>query len=192
MGQRYRAILKHLDEAFDCADIKTQRAPKPLHDYERFIVATPTNTHSKIVNEIGPLRRPILCEKPLSKDLKEVLNMISVAPRLSMMMQYRKLISAEVGGLSWYDYFRHGQDGLVWDCAQIIMLGTDDIVLREQSPIWNCGINGQQLSLSNMDDAYVRAVDDWLNGEKLPDLDLFRWHKKVKEYEEKLCLRKSQ
>lgn len=193
MGRRYQAILKFLEEDFEPFDINHHAAPKqPLEAYDRFIVATPTHTHHDLVCSLGALDKPILCEKPLSKDLSEVASMIGKAPRLSIMMQYRKLISDEKGGLSWYDYFRHGNDGLVWDCFQIVALATDDVVLRETSPIWRCGINGQQLSLGNMDDAYVKTVDDWLHGEKISDIELYRMHKKVKAFEGEWCQRQSQ
>ena len=193
MGKRYQAILKYLNEPFECLDKKggIGKEGRSLEEYDSFIVATPTETHHDIVCRLGQYDKPILCEKPLSKDLKEVLSMINAAPKLSIMMQYRKLISKETGGLSWYDYFRHGNDGLIWDCFQIIALGTEQVNLRETSPVWRCGINGQQLSLANMDDAYIKAVDDWLHGEKISDLEMFKFHKKVKQYEVEFCLKKS-
>jgi hypothetical protein len=194
MGQRYRAILKYLKEPFEGYDTARGCAPsRPMYEYDRFIVATPTSTHHDLVLELGRLNKPILCEKPLSKDLKEVLAMMNAASNLSVMMQYRKLVDSDnTPGLSWYDYFRHGNDGLVWDVFQIIALAKSDVVIREDSPVWNCGINGEQLSLANMDAAYVRAVDDWLMGEKISDLDIFRYHRKVKAYEEQFCIKKSQ
>jgi hypothetical protein len=193
MGKRYQAILRYLKEPFECYDTSFGCAPKkPMYDYDRFIIATPTDTHHDLVMSLGPLNKPILCEKPLSKDIKEVLAMMNAAPQLSIMMQYRKLVDPDnTPGLSWYDYFRHGNDGLVWDVFQIIALAKSDIVIREESPVWNCGINGEQLSLANMDAAYVRAVDDWLMGEKISDLEMFRYHRKVKAYEDELCLKKS-
>lgn len=193
MGRRYQAILKFLEEPFECLDKKLQtKSTRAFAEYDRFIVATPTDTHHDIVCQLGVHDKPILCEKPLSKDLSEVVSMTSNASKLSIMMQYQKLISGEEGGLSWYDYFRPGPDGLVWSCFQIVALATDDVVLRDTSPIWRCGINGQHLSIANMDDAYVRAVDDWLNGEKISDFDLFRMHKKVKLFEDEWNKRQSQ
>ena len=89
-----------------------------------------------------------------------------------MMFQYEFFVGPGLKGKTIYDYFRHGNDGLVWDCVQIIGLheGKDeDLNLSEKSPVWTCQINGKKLELDNMDRAYMWAVDQWFINPKSQD-----------------------
>ena len=77
MGQRYSCILKHLGKTFvgvDKGDVI------PDIQYDGYIIATPTETHAKIVCDLAKYRKPILIEKPICKDidrLKEILWLFS-------------------------------------------------------------------------------------------------------------------
>ena len=182
MGQRYKSILKHLGVSFDCWDLKV--VPKyEIGHYHRFIVATPTDTHYNIVMGLSTYGKPILCEKPFSKNLYEVKDMLDVPCYIDQVMQYKYLVYAGDTGRSKYNYFRHGNDGLVWDCFQIVALANGSIDIAETSPIWTCAINGRNLNLSEMDSAYILQVQDFLREKPVDRLDIYRNHKKVKEYE---------
>jgi hypothetical protein len=78
-----------------------------------------------------------------------------------MIHQYRHF-ETNGNGHSVYDYFKHGNDGLVWDCFQVIALAKETIHLSEESPIWHCVINGTQLDLRHMDYAYLVEIREWL------------------------------
>jgi hypothetical protein len=186
MGRRYQAILRWLNEPFECHDVVLECNGTPLwNDYfDRFIIATPTHTHLKWVKELEHHGRPILCEKPLSKDLAEVEQILACKAPLSMMMQYKYLAADPVqSGPSSYNYFRHGKDGMIWDCFQIIALARDKVTIRENSPTWECYINGQRLDLREMDWAYIEAVRDFIAGHDIARDQLLAWHKKVSAYE---------
>jgi hypothetical protein len=165
MGKRYQAILKYLRRDFVCEDLCfSQVKPAQIPDHvSGFIIATPTGTHAQMIRKYLPFKKPILCEKPVVKNtdqLRELFKEIGSTP-FTMMYQYQNLCR-EGDGPSSYDFFRHGNDGLVWDCLQIIGLSQCTPTLKEESPIWQCMLNGRDLDVKYMDWAYVKFVADWL------------------------------
>lgn len=191
MGTRYKAILKFLGEDFECFDVNdsiTSRAIDTAKKSDGIIIATPTETHCDYLGLFNQANKPILCEKPLSKDKQELVKIIELCRsglNLTMMLQYKFYDSLEHNGDSFYNYFRHGKDGLAWDCIQILALARGNVQLAGTSPVWRCRLNGMDLSLDRMDEAYLWAVTNWLSepGEKIEDLVFY--HKKVFDYLEK-------
>lgn len=200
MGKRYQAIIKHLGH-------ETIKAEKQHTSFEivkmglksdRIIVATPTHTHSEVLDYVLLCGKPVLCEKPVCTDLDELKKVLEHArsynPMLAMVMQYKYLLKEDVrndgfykfldnpAADSHYDYFRHGNDGLKWDCFQIIALAKGKVTLAEESPVWKCKINGLTLSLSDMDRAYVQMLDEWIR-KPYSDIDsIYDVHEKVSKY----------
>lgn len=191
MGKRYQAILEHLREPFDCFDPKTGEAPNHPSNYDRFIIASPTASHLDWVRALDQYGKPILCEKPLSKNPAEIEEIIACKSPLAMTMQYAWLVDRHSFGRSFYDYYHHGQDGLVWDCFQIIALAKSEVELCEKSPVWKCIINGKQISRGEMDWAYVKFVEAWLLGKQANRAEIKGWHQKVREFEEKWIISQS-
>lgn len=189
MGKRYQAIFNHLGVSTICVDKHTP-SKEILEGAEKsqgIVLATPTDLHTNCLDVLSKFQLPILCEKPLTKDLEELkfIRDEIVKKRkinLTMTMQYEMLTQAGARGVSWYNYFRHGSDGLGWDCLQIIGLAKSSFVLEEKSPIWKCGINGQTLSLSDMDLAYLLFVQRWLSQPGDDISRLFDIHLKVMEF----------
>lgn len=188
MGVRYQAILKHLDEPYWCLDVQTLPTVKKtlVANCDRIILCTPTDTHFDILKEIIPLKKPILCEKPIVKSTRDVERVVEMCKMhdtpLTMMFQYSELIPYPhaKSGASSYNYFRTGKDGLVWDCLQIIALSNGPVELRNASPIWRCKINGTDLSSSDMDVAYVHFVKKWIEGRIQQNYDdLILFHRKT-------------
>lgn len=187
MGRRYQSILKYLNEPFDALDIKNVEPQRPLKEYDRFIIATPTDTHLGWIRTLDSIGKPIFCEKPLSTDMEEVKEILDCKSPLSMMMQYQCIPPGEYMSNvnnkdSFYSYFRHGNDGLKWDCFQIIALAEERIILDEESPIWMCRLNGRQVSLLGMDSAYITATQAFLWGKYIDRATLRKWHQKVSEF----------
>lgn len=167
MASRYKAIFKMLGITYLGVDVDThaQIVVESMEAAERFLIVSPTETHISWIKRCIPYGRPILCEKPVSMQLHTldaVLNQTTahVVP-FRMVFQYSMLVDPAASGPSSYDYFKHGNDGLQWDCMQIIALANDLIDLGETSPIWKCKINGQDLRLSDMDQAYVDYIKLW-------------------------------
>lgn len=168
MGKRYQAILRYLGRPFHGIDLATDASSvsSAIESAQSYIIATPTETHLDFVRRLAPLGKPILCEKPLAKtqvDLEQFFELLASYREtpFRMMLQYEMLIRPDRIGGSFYDYFRHGNDGLVWDCLQIIGLARGKIELRETSPVWACKINGQTLNSGDMDAAYIAYVQKW-------------------------------
>jgi hypothetical protein len=175
MGLRYKAIFKYLSIptlGVDLDDSPQSRRLK-IKQSEGFVIATPTADHMGLIHELLPEKKPILCEKPVVKSVEEIKLIRERVEKESvpfrMMFQYSLLADRGRVGKSRYDFFRHGSDGLVWDCLQIIGLARGEVELREESPIWSCVINGKPLSIGAMDAAYVAYVQRWL---KKPEQDM--------------------
>lgn len=205
MGKRYQAILKHLNHEVVCADKESSSLDlvKKAIRCDRVIVATPTQTHREIIEAVLLAGKPVLCEKPISMNIHDVTEIVEYANSynrmLAMVMQYKYLIKHPIEPAadaaykflqgvvpnlsSSYNYFRHGNDGLKWDCFQIIALAEGPVDLAESSPVWKCVINGLAISLADMDEAYVKMVHEWIE-RPYSDVDkLLELHKKVDQYQ---------
>lgn len=188
MGKRYQAILKYLNISFIKCDKESslEKIAELAIDCDKIIVATPTDTHFEILKYLIPLDKNILCEKPISKSSKEVEKLIKLvegsSSRLNMVFQYGELVHNSEGE-SLYDYYKTGNDGLIWDCFQIIALSNYFPVIRNKSPIWTCKINGLNLNISDMDRAYISFLKTWLNNGLNQNLMwILETHKKVENH----------
>lgn len=188
MGKRYSAILKYLGADFSTSDVDTSadRLAKYLLAADGIILATPTATHFEFLRCLRKMKKPILCEKPLTTSLEQLKIIEQYVSgeslNLTMMAQYRLLDGSAAVGDSSYNYFRHGGDSLKWDCIQIIGLARGAVKISDDSPIWKCKLNGRELSLGDMDQAYVSSVKNWM---ARPGDDFGRlreWHIKVVEF----------
>lgn len=187
MGSRYHAILKMLGHESISWDIDFEPS---LEDVDRFIVATPTDTHYKILERLVRLGKPILCEKPVTKSMGELMSLRALCSLyetpFSCVMQYCWVVDPNLTGSSHYDYFKHGPDGMPWDMMQIIALSKERCVIGEDSPIWDCVINGQRLNIMSMDFAYIEMIKAWLLDPNQQPWDfIIQCHQKVHDYAEK-------
>lgn len=167
MGKRYQAILKFLGKPFIALDVENRlvQVREIVEKCEGVIIATPTNTHYTIVSALCDLRKPMLCEKPIVKNLKDLDSLFdrvkSYKAPFKMMCQYKLLTDKSRIGPSSYNYFKTGNDGLAWDCMQVIGLARSGVSVANDSPIWSCKINGKLLDIKHMDAAYIGFVQDW-------------------------------
>jgi hypothetical protein len=187
MGRRYEAILRTYGYKVTGEDIGLVDAGGS-GNAQGYIVATPTDTHIDVLKRIAHRGKPILCEKPLSKDLdalEKILHFCDAEKtKLSMVSQYDYLIDEVGEGLTSYDYFKHGSDGLYWDCINIVKHARGKVELRETSPVWQCQINGQRIQPGLMDMAYIEMILDWVKNPSPTDLGaIWDAHKKVADLE---------
>ena len=168
IGTRYQAVLRYLDKPCVVSDIGHSVAQtfEMAKQADGVIIASPTDTHAEWIHTLSPLRKPILCEKPICKDMSELsrvfMRVSADRTPFKMVFQYSYLDQPSAKGWSHYNYFRTGKDGLVWDCIQIIGLARGRVELENDSPIWRCILNGRALELGAMDAAYVHMIRDWL------------------------------
>lgn len=187
MGKRYQAILKYLEIPFSGVDINHSVGfvLNKVADASRVILCTPTDNHFSYLEKIIPIGKPILCEKPISRSLREMERILGLIEQhrsnFAMTFQYSELVPANQDpGQSHYHYFRSGKDGLIWDCLQIIALAKGEIEISNDSPVWRCMINGRKLSLSDMDHAYLNFTRKWLDGGIVQSPErLFEIHEKT-------------
>lgn len=185
MGRRYQAILSYLGKPFRGVDLEHNRhyARKLAEESDGIILATPTKTHVELIREYLPLQKPILCEKPVCKDVAELKGLMAeikdAKTPFRMMYQYQILADSSRIGKTHYNYFRHGSDGLAWDCLQIVGLARGECRLKESSPVWSCMINGKRLSIEHMDAAYVAYVQRWLQAPKQDPCEIIAAHEKT-------------
>lgn len=178
MGTRYQAILRALGVRYRGVDPVTAEPPAwvtvEMARYcaraERIrgiIIASPTVTHAGYIRALALLGKPILCEKPLSITLAEVDELLRAPCPLDMMSQYVLLDPARGNAddpacFTSYDYYHSGNDGLAWDCCQLLGLARGSVSLKAESPTWRCVLNGRRLSLEEVGQAYVDYVARWL------------------------------
>jgi hypothetical protein len=86
-----------------------------------------------------------------------------------MLNQYRHVLANAQqtrASNTYYNYYKHGGDGLIFDCINIYGnmkdFETSNVELKEESPVWGCCIDGKILDLADMDQAYVTEIFDWV------------------------------
>lgn len=156
IGSRYRAILDYLGEKYvvwDTANIETSRI-MPV-DFDAAIIATPTETHFNYCKVMEALRKPYLCEKPITKNRgMPLINGYSVC-------NYKYLI--EPGQQIHYNYYKTGSDGLLWDCCQLIYLDPNAVLLTT-SPRWILLADNQDITYRQLENSYVSMIRDFVKG----------------------------
>lgn len=183
MGKRYRAIFDHLHINYRIVDTDTEPANG---ETDAFLVVTPTDTHMRVCADLLQWKKPVLCEKPVVRNLPQLRLLVGFYEAqkvpFSMIMQYRELIKTKSSGQSWYNYFNHGKDGLAWDCMQTLALAKGEVTLGENSPFWNCQINGEQLHIAEMDGAYISFIRKWLDDPGYNSENVVKAHESVERY----------
>ena len=162
MGQRYCRILDHLLVEHIIVDIDTYAPDSLFSTITHIIIATPTASHVNDIQKYATFGVPILCEKPICKNALQLQGILDLKCDLRMINQY-ELYPVSGEGKTYYNYFKTGSDSLLWDCINIIGLAKGDVEIKNDSPIWDCWINGVRLHLCAMDMMYIRNIEDWLN-----------------------------
>jgi hypothetical protein len=165
MGRRYVAILNLLEVSWFGVEKEDNI------DYcDTYILATPTASHVPLILRILETvnrNATILCEKPITTDITEFGRIPEEYwDEIYMVNQYNYLPHISRGkiyGPTMYDFYHSGNDGLAWDCIQLIYLAKNKtkIDLKRRSPVWFAAINGIKLKKSDMDQAYVNMVSDF-------------------------------
>src|SRR3990167_6033651 len=189
MGRRYAAILRDLKHNAVGCDVGDSAAAWSF-DYgtsDAVIIATNTENHVPIARFLVPEKKPVLCEKPITKVISELETLLGHAEKakmqLSMVSQYDNLLEKGSTGRTYYNYFKSGNDGLAWDCINIIWHAQGIIELKNESPLWKCAINGKWLSQAWLDQAYITMIANWLNEPYEPQYErILNSHKKVLDY----------
>ena len=163
MGRRYKAILDFLGVKTSLYDVDNWGQVSSQVELDGIIIASPTDCHYDNLKELKHLNVPILCEKPITKDSLQLKEILEWDFTLTMVNQYSYMIDVQTTGETSYDYYNTGRDGLKWDCINISGLAKEQVVIYDNSPIWKCKLNGKELSIKDMDQAYIDMIEDWLS-----------------------------
>jgi hypothetical protein len=187
MGRRYSLILNMLG-----VQGVVTKDELPFHlqaqwiskrkDIDGIIIATPTSTHVDAILSFGSKTGlPILCEKPFVRGTFSK-SLLEATANIRMVNQYEYLQRINAEGLTRYNYFKTGGDGLFWDCINIIGMANGAVEIDNNSPVWLCTINGFECFLSDMDQAYIDMIDEWTLNPR-PNLDYAYYaHEKTARY----------
>ena len=171
MGRRYKCILEQVMKIDVVTYDVDHGSLKDLADCSGVIIASPTHTHLSWIRRLGSHNKPILCEKPLTTNIGHLEAFENenrtLASQITMVNQYAYLVENHNHGATYYDYFKTGNDGLHWDCLNVIgMADKRPEYIDNKSPFWNCMIRGKKLSIEKMDFAYVSMIRDWIKEPK--------------------------
>lgn len=162
MGRRYAAILNHLEADWVGVDIG-DKWPK---DFDRAIVATPTGSHFGICSRLAKLKKPFLCEKPISKNPDSIRKLIRMGAEGYMVcnwkfvfsdrVEYRRKLNPNENNIC-YDYYSTGKDGTIWDCIQLVYLAID-IQIKTESPYFDVTIDDDHVTLDDIAYSYITMI----------------------------------
>jgi len=166
MGRRYSAIFRYLKIPFDRWDISTGDPLPALSQYEYALICTPTDTHIEWIKRLRDSRVEfVLCEKPICMSSTEldglelgdthlcVVNNWSFAHRDMVLLPG----SCVVDYSNWYT----GPHGGVWDGIQLHYLDKRGLADISEGPVFRCRINSLPVTLSDIDESYVRMIHTW-------------------------------
>lgn len=171
MAKRYAAVLDYLGVSYSGHDLGDTVSESEIKRHTHILICTPTENHLEDLENFGRFQKPMLCEKPFTKEIdllwKFEKKNKAILPLISMVNQYAQLTNVnDPGGPTVYNYFKSGGDGIAWDCINIIGLSRGTVEVLTTSPFWHCSINGKKLKLSDMDYAYIDMIIDWLRVSK--------------------------
>jgi len=165
MGKRYRTVLARLGQKCLLADVEYERSLDTTY-VDRVIITTPTQTHYRLVKFFATKGIPILCEKPVCTSVDEILQLqkdvhvdFRVVCNWSYVLDERLL--PEKNEIV-YRNMTSGNDGLAWDCIQLIYLSDDYKCDLGVGVPWDITINGVAITPKMIEDSYTKMMADWL------------------------------
>lgn len=183
MGRRYEAICKWLKVdvcGFDNGSSfkNVNFLGNPTH----YIIASPTSSHADCLNDLceflkGKPVADILCEKPvikthdIHKDFGPIHKLRESGQRLFMVNNYNFYPAVTTGrGITRYNFYNSGGDGIAWDCIQLIHMAKGELELSNSSPYWDTFINGTNLIQDYICAGYVEMIKAFLDNDPYGDL----------------------
>ena len=174
IGSRYAAILKHLRIKFTPLEARDSLEAIPCNGtpVTHALVATPTETHIELCNQLLDMGLPFLCEKPLSMDVKASDNLLRRIRRMKLLDECHvvnnycyALARHSPKQLISYDYYKtgNGNDGTNWDCCQLIYYAKKNKItytIDTDSPIWILRVDGKDMPYRDIEESYINMVSD--------------------------------
>lgn len=166
VGGRYVAILKYFGHEPVVYDLNNPDCgvEYPNDDWEKAIVATPTDTHYYYCKKLIAKGKPFLVEKPMSKNLKECQELVDLDTNKlgHVVCNYKYMLNAKENSLM-YDYYKTGNDGLYWDLAQLIYLHPG-MIIKTDSPFWKFENYGRNIPYFSLEQSYMEMIGNFVEG----------------------------
>jgi len=173
MGQRYCKILNRAGIEVLEYDLKISKDINlRASGAVGAIICTPTDTHLVYIEQLCELQVPFLCEKPVCLSVGdterawEFVQQAGVNAHVVSNWRYTRH-----GFMGWdtgsheinYKHFHSGNDGLLWDCCQLVYLAKDHRpTLSSEADQFSCTIDGEEISLLDIEESYSLMLMDWL------------------------------
>ena len=176
MGTRYAKILEEEGIEFYVLDQHNLGAAKRLFEHTtKAIIATPTELHTQYVTKCIEREIPVLCEKPITKnvdELERILNHRNAEVFLHMVCNYKyayQKAKDRYGDQLFYQdkktrymFENSGKDGLAWDCIQLIYLAEGRVQFGRSGKTWTCYINGVPIRYQDVIEGYRQMLLDFM------------------------------
>lgn len=164
MGKRYCAISKFF--GFETIPVDVGDAI-PV-DFDRIIIATPTPNHLEQLRRYIPFNKPVLCEKPVSKELKECEEAVKLDVNKIVRVVCNWKFTPPVlhynhSNRIFYNFYNTGKDGLKFDLCQLIYLSKGTCRINNLSPTFQCTINDQIVTLHDIERSYLTMFHHWVH-----------------------------
>jgi len=185
IGTRYQAVFNYLKAPWIGVDIDCV-IPDP-NDYGDVLVCVPTDYHFNSSLFYAEDDKRVLCEKPISMEDGQIESLIKTEYKISMVNNWWWAIKIRFGHMPRvkiieYNYYNTGKDGMAWDCIQPIFIA-DRVIIKTDSPVFQCHVNGQELTRFFFDASYVEMIKAWLAGDNLWTLEqALEANQKVRQY----------
>lgn len=186
IGKRYAIIADYLK--IDWVGLEIDDSLSPLNDCSHCLIATPTDTHFKLLRYISEAWKhlKILCEKPYAtkiEEIEEIEKLIDSGKNINMVLNYAYCPYSRLAFSNETKYISHhsGNDGLDWDCIQLHHLAQTEPKL-EIGPIWECFINGNKITLEDVNKSYVFMLWEFINDQyRVDNKKVIKTHKRIYE-----------
>jgi len=195
MGRRYTAILKNMRIeviGFDIEESKYKDISKI--DFDKAIIATPTETHHSYCREMIRLKKPFLCEKPISRRLERIKDILEGCKTNNvdgrMVCNWTFVHKENIYRPNFchidYNFYNTGKDGFHWDLIQLYYLSCEPSFFKKELPYFFAYIHPKKVTLDDICESYIRMISTWLNTpENLWDIeDALKATEKVLKYME--------
>lgn len=184
MGRRWTACLKYLREDVLGFDIGGPVPTAP--EFDRAIIASPTDTHVMWAEYLINAGKDFICEKPVDKDpavirrLADKAKFAGVDGRMCCNWLFavnqalllgrgpdgRQGATANMGEMEIeYKYYNSGKDGFFWDCIQLIYL-SGKFKYDRTSPMFEAFVNGDPVTLEMVERSYLIMLSEWMYGDR--------------------------
>lgn len=175
IGQRYKTILEMMGQRTRCVDLPRGASFETYYEFckdpqvKEIIIASPTDTHLDWIEACCQAEKPFLCEKPLSKDLKSLVELQkNYQPTGYVVCNYTYIIQSPLKEIE-YNFFKTGRDGLTWDMCQLIYLAyryNGSLTVKTDSPFWTLSVDKVEIPYRKLEESYHSMLIDFFGQRK--------------------------